>query len=50
MAYSRTPKAGEYSTIAQMVTMKELLAMSEYIRIFKQKYSSKKSVVKKKKV
>ena len=50
MSYSKTSKSGEYSTIAQMVTIKELLAMSEYIRNFREKYSSKKSVVKKKKV
>ena len=49
MAYSKTPKVGAYSPIAQLVTMKELLAMSEYIRNFKEKYSSKKSVVRKKK-
>lgn len=49
MAYSKTPKAGEYSTVAHLVTMKELLAMSEYIRSFKQKYSSRKTVAKKKK-
>jgi hypothetical protein len=48
MAYSKTPKGGEYSSIAQMVTMKEILAMSEYIRNFKEKYSSRKSVIKKK--
>jgi hypothetical protein len=49
MAYSKPPKGGEYSSIAQMVTIKELLAMSEYIRNFKEKYYSKKSVIKKKK-
>ncbi len=48
MAYSKTPKAGVYSNVAQFVTMKDLLAMSEYVRNFKQKYSSKKSVNKKK--
>ena len=49
MAYSKTPKAGEYSTIAQLVTMKELLEMSAYIRNFREKYSSKKTVTRKKK-
>lgn len=49
MAYNKTPKAGAYSPIAQMITIKELLAMTEYVRNFKQKYTAKKSLVKKKK-
>ena len=49
MAYSKTLKAGVYSPVTQMVTMKELLAMTEYLHNFRQKYSSKRTVIKKKK-
>jgi hypothetical protein len=48
MAFSKTPKAGEYANLAQFVTMKELIAMTEYIRNFKERYASKKSVIRKK--
>jgi hypothetical protein len=49
MAFSKTPKGGEYANVApQFVTMKELMAMAEYIRNFQAKYSSKKSTVRKK--
>ncbi len=48
MGYPKTPKAGEYSAVAQFVTMQELLAMTAYIREFKQKYAMKKLVTKKK--
>jgi hypothetical protein len=48
MAFSKTPKAGEYANVVQFVTMKELMAMAEYIRNFQAKYSSKKSTVRKK--
>ncbi len=48
MAFSKTPKAGDYANVSQYVTMKELIAMTEYIRNFKQKYSSKKSLTRKK--
>ncbi len=48
MAFSKTPKAGEYTNVAQFVTMTELMAMTEYVRKFKEKYSSKKSVIRKK--
>ena len=43
MRYSKTPKPGEYSTIAQIVTINDLVAMTEFIRNFKLKYAPKKS-------
>ena len=49
MAYSKTAKAG-YTTLAtQLITEKELAAMSEFIRNFKLKYTSKKTPLRKKK-
>lgn len=47
MAYSKTPKA-DYALATQLVTVKELTAVSEFIREFKMKYSRKKKAAKKK--
>ena len=48
MGYSKTSKTVDYTNISQFVTMKELLAMTEYIRNFNRKYASKKVALKKK--
>jgi hypothetical protein len=48
MGYSKTPKA-DYALATQLITMKELTAMSEFIRNFQLKYGRKKTSVKKKK-
>lgn len=48
MGYSKTPKAN-YALAAQLVTVKDINAMSEFIRNFKLKYAGKKSGGRKKK-
>lgn len=48
MGYSKTPKANT-ALATQLITMKELTAMSEFIRNFKLKYAGKKASNRKKK-
>lgn len=46
MTYSKPPKAG-YALATQLVSVKEIAAVSEFIRDFKLKYSRKKNRKKK---
>lgn len=48
MAYPKTP-AKNYALASQLITMKELTAVSEFIREFKLKYGRKKRAIVKKK-
>lgn len=48
MGYSKTPKA-DYALATRLITMKEITAMSEFIRNFKMKYAGKKTGGRKKK-
>ena len=47
MGYNKTPKAN-YALATQLITVKEITAVSEFIREFKMKYTRKKRTVKKK--
>ncbi|MBC7938116.1 MAG: hypothetical protein H7Y86_22430 [Rhizobacter sp.] len=48
MGYSKTPKT-DYALVTQLITVKELTAVSEFIREFKLKYTRKRRTVSKKK-
>ena len=49
MAFSKAPKAQDYTLAENIVTIKDLTDMSVFIRNFKLKYSSKKTGLNKKK-